>query len=130
MKTPDSRRIESHYRDGTFCSAGVNHFVIAPNGDVYRCMTELVANSQPLFHIRDGWKKEKQLYKCPHGLCQIACDVSWASKWIFNGKHQLTTLLPRVLQNGLGLSPTTSLHSILQFVSFKAAPVSWQLFSC
>jgi MoaA/NifB/PqqE/SkfB family radical SAM enzyme len=90
MRTSHSRRIETHYRDGTFCTAGVSHFVIAPNGDVYRCMTDLVANSEPLFNIRDGWKKETRLYKCPHKLCQIACDVSWASKWTLDNNNHVT----------------------------------------
>ena len=80
MSIPHNSYISSQYWDGTFCTAGVSHFVIAPNGSVYRCMTDLVADLEPLFNIRDGWKKETHLYKYPHKLCQIACDVSWASK--------------------------------------------------
>jgi MoaA/NifB/PqqE/SkfB family radical SAM enzyme len=107
MASPANSSTNAPYRDGIFCTAGVSHFVIAPNGFVYRCMTDLTANWKPLFNIRDGWKGETHLYRCPHKLCQIACDVSWASKWTFDGdNHAIEKISQKALPPDFHNYPT------------------------
>lgn len=71
-----------------FCSAGISHFLLYPNGDVYRCMAEYNAHYKPLFNAHDGWKKMDNPQECFQDKCYAGCDIDWATKWVFESGNK------------------------------------------
>jgi MoaA/NifB/PqqE/SkfB family radical SAM enzyme len=75
---------------GRYCTAGASYFVIVPTGDVFRCMTDVMAAAPPLFNVRDGWKPHSRITSCTHHDCASHCDRDQASKWTFDDAGQVT----------------------------------------
>ncbi len=67
-----------------YCSAGINHFLVYPNGDVYRCMADYNDKRPPLFNVKDGWRPFDAPRLCTHPRCYAACDLDWTTKWVFD----------------------------------------------
>jgi len=65
-----------------FCSAGISHMVICPNGDVYRCMSDYNYRASPIFNVKDGWKPLQECLPCQYDRCDSDCDIDWATKWL------------------------------------------------
>src|SRR5262249_7512109 len=86
---------QTQYQDGRFCTAGSTYFVIVPSGDVFRCMTDVIAATPPIFNIRDGWKILSLLHKCGHRDCVSYCDRDQASKWNIGKNGQVIETNPQ-----------------------------------
>lgn len=66
-----------------YCTAGMSHFMIYPNGDVYRCMDKYNDREKPLFNVMDNeWNFFEEPTECSNDRCYAACDVDWAQKFI------------------------------------------------
>ena len=76
-----------------FCSAGISHMVICPNGDVYRCMSDYNYRASPIFNVKDGWKPLQECLPCRYDSCDAYCDFDWSMKWIYEGED-LTIVKP------------------------------------
>ncbi|MDP2940949.1 MAG: hypothetical protein Q8N85_01660 [Candidatus Omnitrophota bacterium] len=66
-----------------YCSAGLNYLLIYPNGDAYRCMADYNSRRPPLFNVLGGWKSLNSPLLCTQEQCHAACDIDWATKWVF-----------------------------------------------
>jgi len=72
-----------------YCSAGISHLLLYPNGDVYRCMADYNAKFPALFNAKDGWKKIEHPLLCKHDSCYAGCDIDSATRWISDDKGNL-----------------------------------------
>ncbi|CAN5363960.1 hypothetical protein BH10PSE9_BH10PSE9_14090 [soil metagenome] len=66
--------------DGVYCTAAINYFVVAPDGGVYACQSDLEAKAPPQFNLRDGWSPRDSVLRCPYSLCS-GCDAPMVTRW-------------------------------------------------
>jgi hypothetical protein len=68
----------------------MSHFLLYPNGDVYRCMSDYNTRQERMFNVKaDGWAAHARPQICLHEKCECGCDVDWATKWIRDEKDAL-----------------------------------------
>lgn len=69
------------------CTAGKNHFLIYPNGDVYRCMTDYNYKRAPLFNVKNNrWALHQSPKRCDHFSCEAGCDLDWTNKYFVSSE--------------------------------------------
>jgi len=108
------------------CTAGISHFMIYPNGDVYRCMADYNARHNPIFNVLDEkWEFYDHPMPCCHDACYAGCDIDWAKKFIFNNKEQKhEEIHPQVVHFDPSISDLWDSQT-LDIIPYKVAHIVW-----
>ncbi len=73
-----------------YCTAGVSHFLLYPNGDVYTCMAYYNSKKKPIGNVLlENFKINRDLEICELPKCYAVCDLDWTNKWLIDERGKI-----------------------------------------
>lgn len=64
------------------CDAGINHWVIDPSGDIFRCCVDMQVGNKPLGNLFTGIINKSEPFICEFGCS--TCYTTTPSEWLVN----------------------------------------------